>query len=55
MILRRMKKDAEMHAEEDKKRKEEVETINQAETIVFSRERLLKDLRARLTRKRLKM
>jgi len=35
-----MKKEAETHAEEDKKRKDEVETINQADALVFSSEKL---------------
>lgn len=37
-------KEAEMYAEEDKKRKEEVETRNSAESMVFQCEKTLKDL-----------
>ena len=36
-------KEAEQHAEEDKKRKELVETKNQADNLVYSLEKLLKD------------
>src|SRR2546421_8042660 len=39
----RMVKDAEAHAEEDRKRREEAETRNQAETLVYSTEKVLKE------------
>ncbi|MDO5750224.1 MAG: molecular chaperone DnaK [Rothia sp. (in: high G+C Gram-positive bacteria)] len=39
----RMVKDAEEHAEQDKARREAAETRNQAETLVYSVEKLLKD------------
>ncbi|MFF5985678.1 molecular chaperone DnaK [Prauserella flavalba] len=39
----RMVKDAEAHAEEDKKRREEAETRNQAETLVYQTEKFVKD------------
>ncbi|GAA4854394.1 molecular chaperone DnaK [Saccharopolyspora rosea] len=39
----RMVKDAEAHAEEDKKRREEAEARNQAETLVYQTEKVLKD------------
>ena len=39
----RMVKDAESHAEEDKKRRELVETRNQAEALIHSTDRMLKD------------
>ncbi|MBO0840294.1 MAG: molecular chaperone DnaK, partial [Sciscionella sp.] len=39
----RMVKDAEAHAEEDKKRREEAETRNQAESLVFQTEKFVKD------------
>ncbi|MEK9130364.1 MAG: molecular chaperone DnaK [Patescibacteria group bacterium] len=41
--IEKMKKDAELHAEEDKKKKELVETRNTAETLIYSTEKLLKD------------
>ena len=37
-------KDAEAHAEEDKKRKEEIEVKNNAESLVYNSEKTLKDL-----------
>ncbi len=39
----RMQKDAELHAEEDKKRREEIETRNHADQAVYQAERMLKD------------
>jgi molecular chaperone DnaK len=39
----RMMKDAESHADEDKKRKEEIETRNRADQAVYAAERLIKD------------
>ena len=42
--VERMRKDAENFAEQDKKRMEEVEIVNQADTLIYTTERLLKDL-----------
>jgi molecular chaperone DnaK len=39
----RMMKDAESHADEDKKRKEEIETRNRADQAVYAAERMIKD------------
>ncbi|MCX6809799.1 MAG: molecular chaperone DnaK [Candidatus Berkelbacteria bacterium] len=41
--VEKMTKDAEAHAEEDKKKKEAVEVRNMAETLVYSSEKALKD------------
>jgi molecular chaperone DnaK len=41
--VERMKKDAELHAEEDKQRREEVETRNRADQAVYQAERMIKD------------
>ncbi len=41
--VEKMKKEAETHAEDDKKKKEQVETKNQADTVVFTTEKLLKE------------
>jgi len=41
--IEKMRKDAEAHAEEDKKKKEEVEIKNNAEQLVLSSEKALKD------------
>lgn len=39
----KMQKDAEVHADEDKKKKEEIEAKNQAETLIYTAEKTLKD------------
>ncbi len=41
--VEKMKKEAEMHTEEDKKKKEQIDIKNQAEAVVFQTEKLLKD------------
>lgn len=41
--IKRMKQEAEEHAEEDKKKKEQIDSKNQAESVIFSLEKLLKD------------
>jgi molecular chaperone DnaK len=41
--VERMKKDAELHAEEDKKRREEIETRNRADQAVYHAEKTIKD------------
>lgn len=41
--IERMKKEAEEHAEEDKKKKEAVDAKNQADQMIFTAEKLLKD------------
>jgi molecular chaperone DnaK len=47
--VERMQKDAELHAEEDKKRREEVETRNHADQAVYQAERTLSDAGDKLT------
>ncbi len=39
-----MSKEAEAHADEDKKAKETIETRNQADNLAYQREKMLKDL-----------
>jgi len=41
--IEKMKKEAEMHAEEDMKKKDEVETKNQAEAVLSTMEKMLKE------------
>jgi molecular chaperone DnaK len=41
--IEKMKKEAELHADEDKKKKEEVEMINQADSVIFSSEKMIKE------------
>ncbi len=42
--INRMVKDAESHAEEDRRRKEEVETINEADSLIYTVDKTLKDV-----------
>lgn len=44
----RMKKEAEMHAEEDKKKKEDAETRNNADVLVHTAEKALKDAEGKI-------
>jgi molecular chaperone DnaK len=46
--IEKMKKDAELHAEEDKKKKEIVDIKNAADTLVFSTERTMKEFGAKI-------
>jgi molecular chaperone DnaK len=41
--IQKMMRDAEAHADEDKRRREEAETRNQADTVVYQTEKLLRD------------
>jgi molecular chaperone DnaK len=41
--IKQMVKDAEMHAEEDKKAKEKAEAVNQADSIIYQTEKMLKE------------
>ena len=41
--VEKMKKEAEMHAEDDKKKKEQIDTKNQADAVVFQTEKLIKE------------
>ena len=47
-----MMKEAESHADEDKKRREEIEARNRADQAVYGAERLVKDTGDKLTRRR---
>jgi len=52
--IERMRKEAEEHEAEDKKRREEIETINQADTLVYTTEKLFKDFEGKVDEKKLK-
>lgn len=41
--IEKMKKEAELHAEEDKKKKEEAEIKNQADAVIFTMQKMLKE------------
>jgi molecular chaperone DnaK len=47
--VERMMKDAESHAEEDKKRREEIETRNKADQAVYAAEKMLQEMGDKLT------
>jgi molecular chaperone DnaK len=49
--IEKMRKDAEAHADEDKKKKEEIETVNNAESLVYSSEKLFKDFEGKVDKK----
>jgi len=42
--IAKMQKDAEMHADEDKKKQEQIETKNIADTMVYTTEKMMKDV-----------
>lgn len=44
-----MRKDAEAHAAEDEKKREEVEIVNHADSLVYSTEKLLKDFEGKVS------
>lgn len=46
--LDKMKKDAEAHSEDDKKRREEVELLNQADTLIHTSDKTLKDFEGKI-------
>ena len=46
--IKRMVKDAELHAEDDRKKKEEVEARNQADNLIYQTEKIIKENRDKL-------
>ncbi|MFA6296123.1 MAG: molecular chaperone DnaK [Patescibacteria group bacterium] len=53
--VERMKKDAESHAEEDKKIKEKIEIKNNAETLIYTAEKTLRDAKGKVDEKTTKL
>ncbi|MEK6953229.1 MAG: Hsp70 family protein, partial [Nanoarchaeota archaeon] len=51
--VEKMRKEAEKFAEQDKKRIEEIETINQADNLVYTTEKLLKELENKVDNKKI--
>jgi len=47
--VEKMKKEAELHAEDDKKKKEKIDLKNQAEGVIFQTEKLIKDMGAKMS------
>jgi molecular chaperone DnaK len=52
--IERMRKEAEEHAAEDKKRKEEIETVNEADAAVYAAEKMLSELKEKADKEKLK-
>jgi molecular chaperone DnaK len=52
--IEKMKKDAEMHAEEDKKKKEEIETLNAAESLIHTSEKTFKEMEGKVDEAKIK-
>jgi molecular chaperone DnaK len=46
--IEKMRKEAELHADEDKKKREEIEIVNKADTLVYTAETLFKDLEGKV-------
>ncbi len=51
--VEKMQKEAEKYAESDKKRKEEVEVLNNAETLVYSTEKLFKEMEGKIDKSKI--
>lgn len=51
--VEKMRKEAESHAEEDKKKVEEIDIINKADTLIYSTERSMKDMKGKVEDKKL--
>jgi molecular chaperone DnaK len=51
--VEKMRKEAEAHAEEDKKKKEEIDIINQADTLIYTMESTMKDMEGKVDKKKL--
>jgi molecular chaperone DnaK len=47
--INRMVKDAELHAEEDRKAKDKVEAVNQADSLIYQTEKMLKEYGAKIS------
>jgi len=52
--IEKMKKDAEAFAETDKKKKEEIEVLNQAEAVIYATEKSAKEMKGKVSEKDLK-
>ena len=46
--IEKMKKDAEAHSEEDKKKRDEVETLNNADSVVYSTEKMIEETKGKI-------
>jgi molecular chaperone DnaK len=53
--IERMRKEAEMHEKEDKERKEIAEAVNQADSLIYTTEKLLKDVESKIAESKIKV
>jgi len=53
--VEKMRKEAEAHADEDKKKQEEVETINEADSLIYSSEKQFKEFEGKVDAKEIKV
>ena len=51
--IEKMKKEAEAHADEDKKRKDEVEIVNNADALTYSTEKVLEEMKEKIDKEKL--
>ena len=49
--IEKMRKEAEQYAEDDKKKMDEIETVNKADTLVYSTEKAMKDVEGKVDKK----
>jgi molecular chaperone DnaK len=52
--VERMRKEAEAHADEDQKRRDQVETVNEADTLCYTAEKTLKDMEGKVAEDKIK-
>ncbi len=52
--IEKMRKEAEQHADEDKKVKEKIETFNKADSLIYTTEKSMKDMEGKVDKKKLK-
>ena len=52
--IKRMQKEAESHADEDKKKRDEIELLNKADSLVYSTEKLFTDFEGKVDEKKVK-
>ncbi|MBD3203318.1 molecular chaperone DnaK [Candidatus Woesearchaeota archaeon] len=52
--IEKMRKEAEAHAEEDKKRREKIEVVNEADTLIYSTEKMLDEFKGKVDNSKVK-
>jgi molecular chaperone DnaK len=51
--VEKMRREAESHAEEDRKKKEEIEIVNRADTLIYTTEKSMKDMEGKVDKSKL--